>query len=217
MKAFNYFIAFSLLVAVSACGGKPSGEKVEASAAKEVAEATGESLIVDLKSSMVHWKGFKPGGSHYGVLSLKSGELHIEGNKLKSGTFVLDMNSINAQDLKDEKEKTQLENHLKSADFFDVENYPEGTFTITGVEELTGEFTHRISGNLKLKDTVKNITFNVNISKEDDLYKATSATFMIDRVQWGVNYGSKNIFKDLKDSFIDDEMEVTIMLVAKGA
>ena len=40
--------------------------------------------------------------------------------------------------------------------------------------------------------------------------------FTIDRTQWGVNYGSKTSFKDLKDSFINDDMEVTITIVANA-
>ena len=111
-----------------------------------------------------------------------------------------------------------MEGHLKSADFFDVEKYPEGKFTITGVEELSGsEYTHKISGNLELKEAVKNISFDATISKDGDTYTAKTATFTIDRTQWGVNYGSKNIFKDLKDAFINDDMEITITLVAKNA
>lgn len=215
MKTYHYFIAFTLVLLVSACGGKGSGEKTEASAAKEVAATEGDSLTVDLTASSIHWTGYKPGGSHHGVLGIKSGELYVDGDKLKSGTFVLDINSINVEDLESGQGKEKLEGHLKSADFFDVEKYPEGKFTITGVEELSGgEYTHRISGNLELKEAVKNISFDAVITKEGNAYTAKTATFTIDRTQWGVNYGSKNIFKDLKDSFINDDMEISITLVA---
>lgn len=218
MKVYSYFIVLSLIVLASACGSKSSGEKTEAGEAQKAAVAEGQSLTVDVAASTIHWKGFKPGGSHHGLLSIKSGELFIDGDKLKSGTFVLDMNSINVHDLNSESGKEKLEGHLKSADFFDVETFPEGTFTITGVEELTGgEYSHRISGNLTLKEAVKNISFDAKITKEGDVYTATTAAFTIDRTQWGVNYGSKNLFKDLKDSFINDEMEITITLVAKNA
>ncbi|MDD4516496.1 YceI family protein [Massilibacteroides sp.] len=216
MKAYNYLIAIALIVLATACGGKSSGQKVEASAAKEVAVAEGKTLSVDLSASVINWKGFKPAGSHHGILSIKSGELYVDGDQLKSGNFVLDMTSINVQDLESGQGKEKLEGHLKSADFFDVENYPEGKFTITGVEVLSGgEYTHRISGNLTLKDVEKNISFDAKITNNGDTYTATTATFTIDRTQWGVNYGSKNIFKDLKDSFINDEMEISITLVAK--
>lgn len=217
MKTYNYFIAFALILVVAACGGKKSSDAIETSEAKEAAAAEGQSLVVDLAASTVNWKGFKPAGSHHGIVAFKSGELYIDGGQLKSGAFVIDMNSINVQDINSENGKEQLEGHLKSADFFDVEKYPEGKFTITGVEELSGsEYTHRISGNLELKEAVKNISFDTTISKDGDTYTAQTATFTIDRTQWGVNYASKNIFKDLKDSFINDDMEISITLVAKS-
>jgi polyisoprenoid-binding protein YceI len=165
----------------------------------------------------VAWKGYKPGGSHHGTLGIKQGELSVENGELVSGTFTLDMNKILCEDLTDAKMNEQLVGHLKNADFFDVAKYPEGKFTITTVEKLNdGVNTHRISGNLELKGVSKNITFDANVTNEGTSYKATTATFTIDRTQWGVNYGSKNIFKDLKDSFINDDMEVTITIVANA-
>ena len=42
-----------------------------------------------------------------------------------------------------------------------------------------------------------------------------SEAFIIDRTQWGVNYGSKSIFDDLGDKFINDDMELKILILAK--
>lgn len=202
----------------SSCGHKSSANKIEGSEAQTAVEGGSHKLAVDTATSVVNWKGFKPGGSHHGVLSLKSGELFIEGDSLISGSFILDMNSINNGDLTSATGKGQLEGHLKSADFFDVAQYPEGKFVITKVEPLAGsEQTHRISGNLTLKNVEKNITFDAVITKDGDTYQAVTAPFVIDRTQWGVNYQSKNIFKDLKDSFINDEIEVSITIRAHDA
>lgn len=218
MKVYPYFIALSVVLLVSACGGKSSNNAASASDAKVVAAAEGKELIVDKAASVVNWKGSKPGGSHNGLLSIKSGSLFIEGDKLKSGSFVLDMNSIDVKDLNAETGKDKLEGHLKSADFFDTEKFPEGKFMITSVEELQGgDYTHRISGNLVLKDIEKNVSFDAKIATDGNEYNATTATFAIDRTQWGVNYGSKNIFKDLKDAFVNDEIELSITIVAKEA
>ncbi len=198
--------------------GQSSKNKVDATDSQEAALATGEKLTVDVAQSKIHWTGYKPGGSHHGTLSLQSGELYLEGTELKSGTFVLDMNSIVNEDLTDEKSNAQLVGHLKSADFFDVEKYPTGQFEITQVSELsrgTDSLTIRISGNLELKGISKNISFNATVRKDgDNTYKAVTPVFTIDRTQWGVNYGSKNIFKDLKDKFINDDMDIRMEIVA---
>lgn len=216
MKAYYLLAAVALFIATS-CSSK-SGNKVDASDAKEATANVGsQKLVVDTLASTVAWKGYKPGGSHHGTLGIKQGELSVENGELVSGTFTLDMNKILCEDLTDAKMNEQLVGHLKSADFFDVAKYPEGKFTITTVEKLNdGVNTHRISGNLELKGVSKNITFDANVTNEGTNYKATTATFTIDRTQWGVNYGSKNIFKDLKDSFINDDMEVTITIVANA-
>ena len=216
MKAYYLLAAVALFIATS-CSSK-SGNKVDASDAKEATANVGsQKLVVDTLASTVAWKGYKPGGSHHGTLGIKQGELSVENGELVSGTFTLDMNKILCEDLTDAKMNEQLVGHLKSADFFDVAKYPEGKFTITTVEKLNdGVNSHRISGNLELKGVSKNITFDAKVTNEGSSYKATTATFTIDRTQWGVNYGSKNIFKDLKDSFINDDMEVTITIVANA-
>lgn len=214
MKAYYLLAAVALFIATS-CTSK-SGNKVDASESQEAAVSVGaQKLAVDTLNSKIAWTGYKPGGSHHGTLGIKQGELSIEGGELKSGSFVFDMNKIVDEDLTDVKMKEQLVGHLKSADFFDVTKFPEGKFTITKVEALSDSVsTHRISGNLELKGVSKNITFDAKVTNEGNTYKATTATFTIDRTQWGVNYGSKNIFKDLKDKFINDDMEITITIVA---
>ena len=46
------------------------------------------------------------------------------------------------------------------------------------------------------------------------MVRVKSETFSIDRTKWGINYGSKSIFDNLGDKFIDDDMEITIDVTA---
>lgn len=211
----NYLLVFALIFIAFSCNNKNAKNKIEASDSQQAVQSDGgQKLVVDTLNSFVHWRGFKPGGSHQGSLGIKSGEIFIDGTALKSGSFILDMNNIIDEDLTIDQGRDKLIKHLKSADFFDVQKFPEGKFIITKAEKLPTDNVYRISGNLELKGTLKNITFDAKITKEGDIYKAQTDTFSIDRTQWGVNYGSKNIFKDLKDKFIHDEMEVTIVIAA---
>ena len=50
---------------------------------------------------------------------------------------------------------TDRDNHLRSADFFDAEKYPEITFTSTNVSENT------VTGNMTIKDVTKEITLKM--------------------------------------------------------
>lgn len=215
MKAY-YLILLAFVFATISCGNKEKA--VEGTDAKTVASGEGQHLAVDLSQSSINWTGSKVGGSHHGTLGLKSGELVVKGDTLVSGNFVLDINNIVDEDLTDAKMNEMLVNHLKSADFFDVANHPEGKFEVTSTEVVTGNdsITHRISGNLTLKGVDKNITFAAKITKDGDLYKAVTLPFVIDRTQWGVNFGSKSVFANLKDKIVDDNIGIQITIVAKA-
>ena len=105
----------------------------------------------------------------------------------------------------------------KEDHFFNVEKHPEATFEITKLTEKDGK--NWLSGNLTLKGTSKNVEIPVTYSMNDDqsTLKIESEPFTIDRTDWNVNYGSKSVFDDLKDKFVNDEIEITFMLQAKKA
>ncbi len=208
------------LLPFSSCNRNASENKTQASDSQELAESgiSSKHLAVDILESKIYWKGSMPLNSHHGTLGLKEGNLYINGTQLESGNFIIDMNTIFCEDLKDPKMSEKLIGHLQSPDFFDVGKYPEGRFAITKVEDFaTDSTTHRINGNLYLKGVEKNISFTAKITKEGEIYKAVAGPFTIDRTQWGVNYKSKNIFKDLQDSFIKDEIEIRLLILAKEA
>jgi hypothetical protein len=41
--------------------------------------------------------------------------------------------------------------------------------------------------------------------------------FTINRTDWGVNYGSKSVFENLGDKFINDDIELKISIKANKA
>jgi polyisoprenoid-binding protein YceI len=52
------------------------------------------------------------------------------------------------------------DNHLKSADFFDAEKYPEIVFTSTNIKKA-GKNTYKLSGPMTMHGVTKNITMDV--------------------------------------------------------
>ncbi|MDH6307738.1 polyisoprenoid-binding protein YceI [Dysgonomonas sp. PFB1-18] len=215
----KYLIALSVLVFAVSCNNAAKN-KVEGTDAQAAASGAGEELVVDTQASSIQWKGSKVGGSHNGTIALKAGTLAINGETVASGSFEIDMNAIVDEDLTQKDMNDMLVNHLKSADFFDVATYPSSTFTVTKVEAAatpTDSVNYMVSGNLKLKDVEKNITFGAKITKEGDTYKAVTVPFTIDRTQWNVKYGSKTLFADLKENIVNDNIELQITIVAKAA
>lgn len=174
-------------------------------------------LPVNTADSKVTWIGKHPTREHTGYVKLSSGELVLDKNEITGGSFVIDLNSIVCLDLKDEGMNGKLVGHLKSADFFDVQKYPTAKFVISKVTKLSGaaKATHKIEGNLTMKNITKKVEFEASINLLNGKLSANSAPFTINRTLWGVNYNSKSIFAELKDDFIYDDMTLSIDLVSK--
>lgn len=214
MKNYTLISLVALFIATSC--GNASKNKVEAGESQAVASGNGIELKIDAQASSIEWIGSKPGGSHNGTIALKDGSLTIDGENVTAGLFTIDMNAITCTDITDANANQKLIDHLRNSDFFDTAKFPESTFSITSIEKAaeTDSFTHVVSGNLKMKGIEKNISFGASITKEDGKYKAVTVPFTIDRTQWNVQYGSKSIFADLKDKFINDEINLQITIVA---
>ena len=216
---FNLFMIAGIAMATVGC---KNDKDAKSDAALEVAVANNEAVefVIDTTSSVIDWKGEKPTGIHTGTIKLSEGIFKANDSIVESGTFVIDMTSINVTDQTGE-DKIKLEKHLmgtvegQEGDFFNVNKYPEATFEVTGVTTIDGKTM--LQGNLTMKEETKNVEFPVTISMNGDTLELTSATFMIDRTKWGVNYGSKSVFDSLGDKFINDNIELTINLVAYKA
>ena len=191
------------------------GEKKEKVVVKEEVKV-GEATIVnnvDLTTSVMTWKGTKPTGSHDGTVAFKSGGMVVEDNVLKSGEFVIDMNTIKNLDMEGSDGAGKIVKHLKAPDFFDVEVYPTSKFVITSVLEVEGRLS--VTGNLTIKDVTKSITIPATVSTTEGTTTFKSEVFNIDRADFNVKYGSKRWIEGLKDKFIDDLVEMSFTVVTK--
>ena len=164
-----------------------------------------EKKEVKANESKVTWKAYKVTGSHTGTVNLKSGALMFDEGKLTGGEFEVDMTSLISTDLEGEY-KGKLEGHLKSDDFFGVENHPNSTLVFTNVK-ASGKNSYKVQGDLTIKGITKPVTFDVSIYGS----KAT-ATLKVDRAQYDVKYGSGSFFDDLGDKTIYDEFDLVVDL-----
>lgn len=213
MKNSILTIAF---VALSVVACKTEKNKVAANEeVKDIKKVENviNSYKANVAESAITWKGSKPTGSHNGIVSLEKGSLDIENGILKSGEFVINMNSISCADLKAGDGKEDLEDHLKSGDFFDVAKFPIAKFEIASSEVKEGKL--QVTGNLTLRDVTKSITIPATVSEADGMATFKSDVFSIDRTDFGVTYKSKKIDAALKDKFIYDLMEISFDVKAK--
>ncbi len=209
-KAFLFAAAIAAIA--TACNTTPEAAEATTAEKQEAAAAAGASFTIDTTASAVEWLGSKPVGQHNGTFKITDGNFSIADGNIAAGNFTIDINSLNNQDLKAGEGKEKLEGHLKSADFFDSAKYPTAKFEITGVEPIANDSsaTHKISGNLTLKDSTKNVSFPAKVAIADNKVSAT-ASFNIDRTQWGMFYGND---KSLGDKMIRPEVNIKLNINA---
>ena len=108
---------------------------------------------------------------------------------------------------------TDRDNHLKSSDFFDVENYPLISFESTSVS-IVNDSLYVINGNLTIKDATKEVTISGTYNGSDvDPYGNTKFGFdlkgKIKRSDFGLTF---NIVGEKGGIVISDEVELNVSI-----
>ncbi|CDJ99138.1 conserved hypothetical protein [Microbacterium sp. C448] len=144
-----------------------------------------------------------------GTFGVKSATLTAPENPLEATVeATVDVASV---DTKDEGR----DNHLRSADFFDVETYPTMEFRSTGVRIENGDFL--VDGNLTIKDVTKPVTFDFDFggfgTDPWGNYKAgATAKAVINREDFGLTWNAA-----LETGGVLVGKDVTIELDLQGA
>ena len=203
-----------LITLIALCYGCLGNNKSNASAAKilpveETAmnPVTGDTLGFDLTQSKIHWKGTKMqgAGKHEGEIELSSAYLIIQNKRIVAGRFIADMNSIGVTDIPEHESipRKRLNNHLKSADFFNVADFPTARFEL--LEAIpTSNDSLKVSGNLRIKDHSRRIEFTAAYD-----HHIFSTRFTIDRFEWDIAYEGSILDKTL----VDKQIELKINLI----
>ena len=157
--------------------------------------------LIDVENSKIKWIGEELSGkNHYGSLKFKKGSLNLNNGVIISGNFIVDMKTINVEDLQGGS-KQRLEGHLRSDDFFSVEKFSEAIFEAKSPAVVNKkEGVQILSGNL----TIKGITHPAKIEIDDNW----SAKLVFDRSKYDVRFRSGNFFQNLGDKLIYDEIAI---------
>jgi polyisoprenoid-binding protein YceI len=174
-------------VALSACEDAskkhPAASVGSALPAPEAPGKAAEHLTFSNDTSKVGFVGSKVTGSHEGSFDRFRGTIHLAGSKPEASSVEV---TIDSDSVKLEPEK--LQNHLKSADFFDVAKYPKVTFKSTEIKPGgSGGATHTVTGNLNLHGKEKSISFPATITVSDPEVVA-KAEFSINRKDFDIVY-----------------------------
>ncbi len=208
------FCLFAMIIVADACNMRSESQKSEPMVVVDTEETY--TVVSETKwdlvpeASVVNWRGFKPGGSHYGTVTPIEGYLLTLDGEPEGGAIEINMESLKVEDLEGEM-MYKLENHLKGPDFFDMAKYPKAMFEVTSIKPSdNSQYPYLVRGNMAIKDSIRSIEFIGRYYEVGDTLYVESDTFRIDRTEFGVNYKSKNIFKGLKDNFINDDIELKV-------
>ncbi len=188
--------------------------------AVERSEITTGNYEVNTDASVVSWAGKKPlvdGYINSGTLNLSEGEVVVEENGSATGSFVIDMNTLEVGlTAKKPDQETALEGHLKGSRWFDVETHPTATFEIQEVNKVDGEDenSYVIVGELTMKGVTETVEFPAVIYEDAEGMLIAEASTEIDRTKWGITSGSGSFFDNLADNVIDDMVALSFYLEA---
>ncbi len=175
--------------------------------------------FTDVEASMFNWEGRKTlivGYKDQGTINVQSGFMLVEEGALMSGEIILDMTSLTVDSV-GQGGVAGLERHLKSADFFDVENFAEARVTLMSVVPVAENNENGTKYNLEAEITIKDISNNVIIPAEVYMQDSNLVVFGqvdLDRTLWDIRYGSDKFFDNLANNVIDDFFTVGFRFVS---
>ncbi len=116
-----------------------------------------------------------------------SGKLHLDPERPETGKVEVTLEAASI-----DTGVTDRDNHLKSADFFDVDQYPELRFESTKVE-AAGKNKYRVLGDLTIRDVTRKIVLDVDYAGQakdpwGNQRVAFSASTSINRGDFGLKW-----------------------------
>ncbi len=178
---------------------------------------------VDAAASKIEWSSEKKliEWKHNGTVAIKSGVLYkstdAEKGDMVTGRIIVDMTTLTNLDKGGPNET--LVKHLKSADFFDVETYPEAMldFTASVDPAATAESgaPWQATGTMTIHGKSNPVEFVVNAEESADGLVVGTTSLVIDRSKYDVKFGSESFFQGLGDNIIRDDIPLTITLTAR--
>ena len=192
-----------MLTALASCNLNTS----QSDSSKETnLQASDATYTINPDQSIIVWTGREVTTSkHFGNIYFASGQFEVKSGLISSGEFVVDMTTIDNQDLPEER-RARLEAHLKSDDFFSVESHPTALLSILSSESLAdGKWL--VSGELTIKTFTHPVEFEMLNSND-----GWKANLVFDRSKYEVKFRSGTFFENLGDKLIYDDIELAINL-----
>lgn len=208
---YNYTL-LGLIIFFSSCETKVEKNSKPPLSKPLVSTVEGNYELNNTKSALT-WIGKEiTTKTHTGTIDIKKGNIRINSDKSVTGEVFLVMNTLKVTDLEG-KSKEYLEGHLKSKDFFGVEDFPEAKLSFKSSKLSKDKNSIYFDGELTIKSITEKVSFEAILKKgEPALVALANLTF--DRTKFNVLYRSGGFFDDLGDKLILDDIEVQMDIYA---
>lgn len=195
---------------LAGCSENPADKSTAAQVSEPTKTAAGKPDVAAREfeftpESSIGFVGSKVTGKHEGGFKKFTGGFKVAGDTISGSghKVVIDMTSTWS-------DSDRLTGHLKNADFFDVEKFPESVFEVTAVEK-SADGKSKFTGNLTLHGVTKQISFPGDFAVQGNS-ASLKAEFFIKRIDFGIQYKGK------ADDLIREEVVIKLDLkaAAKG-
>lgn len=170
---------------------------------------------LDTKKSKILWNTGKMFGGHNGYLLLSSGSLqYTAAGEPSTGSFIMDIKSIQAIDQPSESNNKRTSEELQGADFFEGDKYPTATIQLTKISRATGPNQYSITGNLTIRGITHPVSFYAVINTDAKAKTATAtADVSIHRTKWNI-HAPKQKQTDFMNAVLEaTDINVSVQLV----
>lgn len=222
MKHLHFLAGILLAILLTGCAPASTSDQAGAAPDSSAPSGTGIPYALDIPRCKLRWTASDPVASHQGIVPVSSGQFFMANGMITGGSIELNMAGLEVQDLAGE-DRQQLEAHLRGTlpgredDFFNTVQFPTATFILRQCSALADDpaGTHLISGDLRIKDITKPVTFKARVdASAGAAVKITTEPFVIDRAEWEIKYKSRKFFDNLKEDFIRDEVTLQLEIGA---
>ncbi|RAK65135.1 YceI family protein [Hymenobacter edaphi] len=155
-------------------------------------------------ASRLTWTGHADIGTYApsGTLQLRASTLRYDGRRLRAARVTVDMRSLH-------HDNAQLREHLRGADFFDVEQFPTAEFRL---QSTSGG---QARGLLTIKGVAQPVTFPLTLTRGAAGELRLRGTASIDRTRFGIRYNSRSFFAGVGDQAIRNDFQLAFDVVAQ--
>jgi polyisoprenoid-binding protein YceI len=172
---------------------------------------------LDTERTALRWVGRNLANQHNGSVEAAGGflELDDEGRPVAAAVEV-DLTRMTCEDITDTSMAGMLIGHLQSADFFDVEQFPDASFRLSSTTPIEGanygQPNFRVEGSISARGQTTPVSLEALIEPVEDGVVFQS-NFDLDRVALGACYGSGRIFERLGMHLVNDLVSLDVAAV----